>query len=208
MRGEVFSVENGSFGTNCYLLLSGTDAAAVDCGCFDPAYAAFLSSHGVTRLRYILLTHGHFDHILGVAGLKEAFGGEIVVSDGDKRCLEREDFSLNAWARYGVQTPVHWDVVVSDGEYLPFGDGEIEVISTPGHTRGGLCYRFGDALFTGDTLFSLSAGRTDFPGGDVRALLSSLQKLAALPGDPVVYPGHGEQSTLSRERRRNPYMKG
>ena len=206
-EAEVYRVVLGNMETNCYLLLSGTNAAVIDCGLFTDGVKKLLSQSGVTRLDYILLTHGHFDHVLGVHGLKESFGGKIVISDGDKRCLQREDFSLNAFVRYGTQTPVDWDILVSDGDRLPFGEGEIEAISTPGHTRGGVCYRFGDCLFTGDTLFRSSAGRTDFPGGSAAALTASLQKLAALPGDPVVYPGHGPKTTLARERLMNPYMK-
>ena len=204
---NVYSIENGSYATNCYLLQSGGDFAVVDCGVFDPAFDAFLSAHGVETLRYILLTHGHFDHILGVRALREKYGGEIVISDGDKRCLEREDLSLNAWSGYGVQTPVTADVTVSDGDRLPFGGGEIEVLFTPGHTRGGVCYLFGDCLFSGDTLFYRSMGRSDMPGGDTLTLLRSLSKLRALPGNYRVLPGHGPETTLDSERRNNPFMR-
>ena len=204
---NVYSIENGSYATNCYLLQSGADFAVVDCGVFDPAFDAFLREHGVEKLRYILLTHGHFDHILGVHGLREKYGGEIVISDGDKRCLERGDLSLNAWSGYGVQTPVTADVTVSDGDRLPFGDGEIEVLSTPGHTRGGVCYLFEDCLFSGDTLFYRSMGRSDMPGGDTLTLLQSLSRLRALPGNYRILPGHGPASTLDSERRNNPFMR-
>lgn len=207
MSYTLSKLENGSYATNCYLLQSGTDAAVIDCGVFDDAFDVFLSSHGVTSLRYILLTHGHFDHILGVFALREKYGGEIVISDGDRRCLEREDFSLNAFTRYGTQTPVSRDRAAEEGSPLPFGDSEISVLSTPGHTRGGVCYLFEDLLFSGDTLFSRSMGRTDMPGGDTLALLRSLAKLSELPQNYRVLPGHGPETTLFSEKRNNPFLR-
>ena len=137
---------------------------------------------------------------------RDSIGCEIVISDGDKRCLEREDLSLNAWSGYGVQTPVTADVAVSDGDRLPFGGGEIEVLSTPGHTRGGVCYLFEDCLFSGDTLFRDSCGRTDFPGSSTDDMLRSLKRLAQLPGDCEVYPGHGFSTTLDWERSVNYFI--
>ena len=101
------------------------------------------------------------------------------------------------------------DKTVNDGDTLPFGDGEIRVMHTPGHTKGGVCYIFTNdrVIFSGDTLFRLSAGRTDFPGGSPREELMSLSKLAELDGDYKVYPGHGEETTLEYERRNNRYVK-
>ena len=192
---------------NSYLLQSGTDFAVVDCGVFDPAFDAFLKARGVTRLRYILLTHGHYDHILGANALKEKYGGELVISAGDAECLTDERRSLNAYARFGTQTPVEADLRVWDGDALPFGDGNITVLSTPGHTPGGVCYLIEDCLFSGDTLFCRSIGRSDLPGGNTLTLLRSLETLKALPGNYRVFPGHGEETTLDAERRWNPFLR-
>ena len=97
---------------------------------------------------------------------------------------------------------------IKDGDKITLDELTFEVIHTPGHTKGGVCYKCGDALFTGDTLFKLSMGRTDFPGGSMGAIFDSLKKLSELDGDFTVYPGHNETSTLSFERKNNPYLKG
>lgn len=105
------------------------------------------------------------------------------------------------------QAPAQADILVQDGDTVTLGNTVFTVLATPGHTPGGVCYIAGDCIFSGDTLFFCSCGRTDFPGGSSREMMDSLQKLAALPGDYTVYPGHDRFSTLNFERQHNPYMK-
>lgn len=205
---QIYSTVNGSYETNCYLFTDEEtkDAAVVDCGVFDASFDAFLKSHGVEKLRYILLTHGHFDHVLGVFDLHEKYGGQIVIGREDAASLLSEEVSLNRYIGYGRQTFISPDLPVEEGSVLPFGRGEIRVMSAPGHTPGGVCYFYENAMFSGDTLFRLSMGRTDMPGGSTRTLFSSLRRIGEIEGDYVVYPGHGEFSTLGFEKKNNRFL--
>lgn len=204
------SVECRSMGpvsANCYIV---TDDATgkvlvVDPGDFIGDYFCRLSDQA-GEPDYILLTHGHFDHILGLSRLKESYGGKVVIHEQDEDCL-RDPFKSLAGV-FGVrQEPMKADITVRGGDVLPFGESEIRVIHTPGHTKGSVCYRIGNCLFSGDTLFCGSAGRTDFPGGSSAELSASLHRLKMLEGDLTVYPGHEEFTTLERERKTNPFMK-
>lgn len=203
----VSSVVVTTIETNCYIARAGNCAAVVDPGEYSPALESALKKAQIKKLDYILLTHGHFDHIDGAVELKNNFGGQIVISEAEEPFFG--DPSLNLCDDFG-STAVHperADIKVNDGDTLPFDDGEIKVISTPGHTVGSVCYIIGDCLFTGDTLFRRSCGRTDFKTGNPLQMYASLRKLAKLDGDLVVYPGHMEETTLESERRNNPYMK-
>ena len=199
----------GSYATNCYILTDtqSGERAAVDCAVFDGAYRDFLHRLGVASLKYILLTHGHFDHILGVKQLKELCGGEVCIHEADAACLTDEKESLNFYSHYGVQEPVSPDVLLRDGDTLALGESVIGVRSTPGHTRGSVCFTVGESMFCGDTLFRLSMGRTDMPGGSTRALFQSLEALGRIPGNLDLYPGHGELTTLLFEKENNRYLR-
>lgn len=192
---------------NCYIVKDeeSGDAFVVDPGAYNKRFEAALRAAGVEELRYILLTHGHFDHISGVKALKESFGGEIVIHAEDAECLYDKSKSL-ASKFFFPQHDVTADVLVKDGDRLSFGGGEIEVIHTPGHTRGSVCYVTEDIMLSGDTLFRNSIGRTDFPGGSLEEMKESLKRLAALERNYTVYPGHAESTTLEAEKKYNPYM--
>ncbi len=199
----------GELMTNGYVLIEeeSGEAAVVDVGDYGERFRAFLNSSGVTELKYILLTHGHVDHIKGVKRLHDDFGGKIAVHREDAACLYNSEKSLADGFNIGV-SPIEADIILDGGEKLLLGNTEIEVIHTPGHTPGGVCYKAENHLFSGDTLFAQSIGRTDFPGGNFSELLNSLKKLSSLQGDHKVYPGHEEATTLDYERKYNPYMKG
>lgn len=191
----------------CIITAENGDAAVVDPGAFGARLRSALAEEGVKELKYILLTHGHFDHISGTQKLKDNFGGEIAVHRLDAPCLKDPKESRAAF--FGLLSPsFDQDIILEDGDRLPFGGGEIEVLHTPGHTKGSVCFKMGDCLFTGDTLFRLTAGRTDFPGGSLEEMMASMGKLKALKGNFTVYPGHEAITDLDYEKAYNPYMKG
>ena len=202
---NVKSVLLGEIANNCYLI---TDAetnksALVDC---TEASAKMLDFIGNADLEYILLTHGHFDHIGGVKEIKEKFGAKVVISSQDEPMLSSGKLSLAAFCG-GVQNNTSADILVKDGDVIELGKTSIKVMATPGHTKGGVCYIADDCIFTGDTLFFCSCGRTDFPGGSFDEIKQSLNKLARLKGNYKLYPVHDRVSTLDFERENNPYIR-
>ncbi|MBR2868580.1 MAG: MBL fold metallo-hydrolase [Clostridia bacterium] len=196
---------------NCYVLIDEKtgESAIVDPAYFNEKIATVFKDAGVGNLKYILLTHGHFDHILGVHGLKEATGAKVVIHKDDADFLLDPDKSLANGNFPEPQIPVEADITVSDGDELFLGDEPIRVISTPGHTMGSVCYELENdrVLITGDTLFCMTAGRTDLYGGNESMLIESLKRLIALDGDYRVLPGHNRETTLERERARNWYIR-
>ena len=201
------SVKMATFGdmaNNCYLIVDDktNKSALVDCTEYSDKMLELI---GDTELEYILLTHGHFDHILGAKEIKERFGCKIAIGEADAEMLTSARYSLAVFTRH-EQGNVEPDILLHDGDIITLGSTGIKVIATPGHTKGGVCYLTGDSLFVGDTLFKLSYGRTDFPGGSWTELQQSLKKLAALDGDYTVYTGHEEITTLDFERRYNEYL--
>jgi len=189
--------------TNCYLAAdeSSRKAAIIDPGDGDArtlATIGHLLTDGGFTLSAILLTHGHFDHVGGVAELRRRFPGvPVYLHPLD---AERNDGELFPTGNLGALLPL------SDGQKLTIGNMTLEVIHTPGHTEGSVCFRCGNTLFTGDTLFRGSCGRTDFPGGSWDNLMASLRKLSQLEGDYQVLPGHDAATTLEAERQRNPFL--
>lgn len=194
----------GRLDNNCYLITDEKSgkAALIDCTDDSEKMRDFI---GDVDLKYILLTHGHFDHIGGVKGIKEITGAVVVISKEDAPMLGSGKLSLAAFCgEHHISSSA--DIEVTDGDTITLGDSELTVISTPGHTKGGVCYVCDDKLFTGDTLFYCSCGRTDFPGGSGSEIIDSLKRLADLDGNYAVYPGHDKQSSLDFERKNNPYM--
>ena len=194
----------GDLDNNCYLLLDETTnkSALIDCTVADDRMRELI---GDTELQYILLTHGHLDHIGGVRDIKKEYGCKVVISSVDAPMLSSGKASLAAFCG-AEQNDTEPDITVQDGDEIEVGTLKIKVLSTPGHTSGSVCYVVGDALFSGDTLFYCSCGRTDFPTGSSDDMIKSLKKLASLDGNYKVYTGHNQLSDLDFERKNNPYM--
>lgn len=189
----------GHVQTNCYIV---TDEKILECAVIDPGAESNTILHYLEdnklKCRYILITHGHFDHTGAVEEVMRQTGATVCMSHKDvKKSLTELGF------RY---TPPKGTVFFNEGDKFTVGSLVLEVIETPGHSDGGVTFRCEDALFTGDTLFRDSCGRTDLPGCNGADLMKSLKKLYELPGDYDVYPGHEGQTTLERERRYNYYM--
>lgn len=196
----------GVVGTNCYIVYDETTRAAA---VIDPGDNAPSILHAVQQekldVKYVLLTHAHFDHILAAHEVLQATGAQYVVPEADLWLLDRNNMGqFRALARTYVQdTP---DILASEGTEITFGGLTAVYMSTPGHTPGSSVIRIDDCLFTGDCLFRHECGRCDLEGGDFSAMLRSLRRLYELEGDYKVLPGHEGISTLNEERAANPYM--
>ncbi len=207
---KIFTFPVGEMQANCYFLTCDSETSA-DCAIVDPGAQADrlldkLSDKGLT-LRWILLTHVHFDHIMALEEIREKTGAPVAVHELDAPALLDPKHSL-MWQYARISTPCRpADRLLHDGEKIMLGGEEITVWHTPGHTMGSVCYETDGKLLTGDTLFRDSIGRHDFYGGDYGQLMQSLHRLRDMEGDRRIYPGHGPSSSLSREREYNPYLR-
>lgn len=198
---KVITTVVGSLETNCYLLIDEETkrAALIDPGDEAERLLARVQREGV-QLDYILLTHGHRDHTFAVPALKSALPEvQVYISEADAH-------STGIY-HYPMAELVPDLKYYGEGTALPLGSLTVRVLETPGHTLGGVTLLVGEAMFSGDTLFAMSMGRTDLPGGNGAQMLSSLRRLGQLEGEYTVYPGHMEKTTLSREKRMNPYLR-
>jgi len=196
----------GPMGTNCYVVRA--DATAGEAVVVDPSGDATelrltLARLG-TRCAGILVTHGHWDHLLGVADLAEGTGVPVHMAEGERMLLENPGDFTPPGVALRPYTP---DVLLSGGETLDLAGIEFEVLTVPGHSPAHLAYHAEGCLFSGDVLFAGSVGRTDFPGSDWETLVASIGMLVdTLPADTVVYPGHGPITTLGAELAQNPFL--
>lgn len=198
----------GMVGTNCYLLCN---MDIKECVLIDPAdsqdeISRMIDESGCS-LKGILLTHGHFDHIMAADAIRDKYGVKVYASCDEKNTLEQPHINLGE--AYGLKLSVKADVWHKDGEILKLAGFDIEALHTPGHTEGGSCYYIREigVLFSGDTLFCGSVGRTDFPGGSMSEIVRSIkEKVMVLPDDTKVYPGHGEGTSVGYERVNNPFL--
>ena len=193
----------GVYEANCVILWSGEDALVLDPGQDADFLLAFLSGHNL-RLRAILLTHGHFDHVNGIPGLLEKNPSVPVYAHPSDWVMFGHPMNRNPPDYPGVGTPANLhDIRDIVKDFPAFG---FEVLETPGHTPGSVCVKTGSLLLSGDTLFAGSCGRTDFPGGSMADMRRSLAALAKLPPETEVVPGHGPSTTIAREVASNPFM--
>ena len=197
---KVVCVPAGALRANSYLVTAdGASAVLIDCGGEEPLAEA--ERRGL-RVAAVLLTHGHFDHIGSCAAAKRR-GIPVGCAAAEERLIAAQPAFA---AQLGLRVPPFApDFTFSGGDSLAYGGLTFRVLATPGHTPGGVCFACGGALFTGDTLFAGSVGRTDLPGGSAAELRESLRMLFALEGDYTVYPGHDTATTLAYERKYNPF---
>ena len=204
---SVKRISVGELGTNCYIYCDEATGrcAIIDPGDFDDYLRAAIEKYGCDKFDYILLTHCHFDHVGGVSAVKELTGAKTAIFLTDAPGLR--DMFVNLSAPFTGRGEVYPkpDVELADREKIRVGETEFTVMHTPGHTVGSCCFVTDGIIFSGDTLFRMSAGRTDFPGGSTTELRDSLNKLMKLEGDYTVYPGHDEPTTLAFECKFNPY---
>lgn len=198
----------GIISTNCYLAINEETHQAV---VIDPAACPshlmnYLKSEGL-KVEAILLTHGHFDHIMGIDGFLKEYDVPVYVHEKDKELMG--DPKLNQSSTYTAGYTFAGAEYIQDGQVLTFAGYDFEVLHTPGHTPGCCCYyvRSEGVLFSGDTLFANSVGRTDFPGSSASDLIRSVkEKLLPLPDDTHVYPGHMGETMIGYEKENNPFL--
>ncbi|MFP3155271.1 MBL fold metallo-hydrolase [Lachnospiraceae bacterium ZAX-1] len=198
----------GEVGTNCYFVINQDTKEML---IVDPGGSAEKLAGMIKKEHYqpiaILLTHGHFDHAMDANRLSEEYHIKIYAHEDERQTLEQPQ--LNLTGMIGQQKQYHADVFVKDGEILHLAEMDIKVLHTPGHTVGGCCFYLEEekVLLSGDTLFSQSVGRTDFPKGSHATLIRSIKdKLMVLPDDTMVYPGHEDSTSIGRERKYNPFI--
>ncbi len=200
-------VMTGSMLANCYIIADEEtkEAAIIDPGAEGEEILKVVRSNDL-KVKYIINTHGHMDHIGANAKVKETTGAKILIHEDDRNLLSSPVKNLAIfWGRVTKSPPA--DRLLKDGETISLGHLEIEVIHTPGHTRGSICLLVDNRLFTGDTLMRNTIGRTDLPGASSTMLVQSIkERLLPLEDGIEVYPGHEEETTIGREKRNNPFL--
>lgn len=199
---EIRKVVAGIYGANCYIVMDKKtkEAVVIDPGGdVDDIIKAIAAIEA--KVKYILLTHGHVDHTSGVEELKDITKATVCINKND------DDLITNGEHLFGPLIEGGADKLLKQDDVIRVSDIDVICIDTPGHTPGGMCFLIENYVFTGDTLFCGSIGRTDFSGGDFKTIITSIKsKLLSLPEDTIVYPGHGSCSTINSEKLNNPFL--
>ena len=199
---EIRKVVAGIYGANCYIVMDKKtkEAVVIDPGGdVDDIIKAIAAIEA--KVKYILLTHGHVDHTSGVEELKDITKATVCINKND------DDLISNGEHLFGPLIEGGADKLLKQDDVIRVSDIDVICIDTPGHTPGGMCFLIENYVFTGDTLFCGSIGRTDFSGGDFKTIITSIKsKLLSLPEDTIVYPGHGSCSTINSEKLNNPFL--
>lgn len=195
------AIPAGIYDANCYILV---EENTKECGIIDPGGDSQRLISQIDKLnakpKFILLTHGHMDHVGGVIDLVKKYSIPFYISKADEEYMEKDDFVFGTLPKASGY--------LKENDILKLGDEIIKVLETPGHTKGGLCFLLNnDKVFTGDTLFNGSIGRTDFIGGSMSEIINSIKEKLLPLGDKVdVYPGHGDMTTIEHEKKYNPFL--
>ena len=206
---RITNLPSGALQANTYLAVDEktNEGFIVDPGGYNKVLTKEVRDNDV-KIKYIILTHGHSDHICGVNEHKAEFPDAKIVAYKDEEAM-LENPNLNQSPGFGVPYSTKADILVSDGDELKVGDVTLKFVHTPGHTEGGMCIyvKEAKALFSGDTLFRQSIGRTDFPGGSYKEIMDSIRKkLFLLPDDTNVFPGHMGTTSIGFEKENNPFV--
>lgn len=206
MDKKIIRLTVGPLQENCYIVYNKEN----ECVIIDPGYESLRIIDTIEKEElkplYILLTHGHIDHIGAVKDLKDKYGISVYIHNKDKDMLEKPN--KNSASLYGMSVNgAKADYFVKEGNDIKFSDDSFKVIETPGHTGGGVCYKLDNILFSGDTLFLGSIGRYDFSESSGLDLMNSLKKLTLLDKNTIVLPGHGPETSIEYELNYNPYLK-
>ncbi len=205
---KIKRIPAGIYAANCYIIYSEDrkEGIVIDPGGDVDEILASIEEDEL-KIKYIILTHGHADHIGGIVSLKKALSVPVMIHEDDREMLIDGNKNLSTMMAMGT-IEVEPDMLLKDGDIIEFGEDKGEIIHTPGHTRGGICIKVGDNIITGDTLFAGSIGRTDLLGGDYETIIKSIKdKLMIYPDEVKVFPGHGTPSTIGKERVSNPFLR-
>ncbi|MBT3386771.1 MAG: MBL fold metallo-hydrolase [Desulfobacula sp.] len=201
-------LEVGPIMANCFILgcESTKEAVVIDPG--DDADRILMElAKSELNVKYLINTHGHFDHVGANKRMKEVTGAKLAIHPDDEPMLNELSHSASMFGLSADNSPPA-DILLKDGDEITFGEITLKVIHTPGHSKGGICLYTQGHLFAGDTLFAGSIGRTDLPGGDYDTLISSIkQKLLSFDDKTIVYTGHGPETNIGNEKRNNPFLR-
>lgn len=194
-------LSQGMFGSNCFIIWQNNEGIIIDPG-NDAGAIMKVVEENALKIKYIVLTHGHIDHICSLEEVREKTGAAVLIHEKDAGKLEDSlaNGSLLIFGEQNKFTPA--DRLLKDGDIIEAGDIKFEVIHTPGHTSGSICIKYGKDIFTGDTLFRMGRGRTDLVDGNEETIIDSIKKrLMTLDSDTVVHPGHNDDTTIGAEKR-------
>ncbi len=200
-------IEVGALAANCYILSCDKtkETVIIDPGGDYPLIKKELE-RGDFQIKYILATHCHFDHIGAVGEVKREYSADFLIHKLDEGILKRAASSAKKWG-ISISLPPSPDGYLIDGQILRFGQVKLKIMHSPGHSPGSVCFYDAKKIFTGDTLFLGSVGRWDFPGGSLKDLAKSVKKILSLNENLKVYPGHGPETTIEKEKRNNYFIK-
>jgi hydroxyacylglutathione hydrolase len=200
---EIETIVVGPLQVNCYVVYDdkSLDALVIDAGDEPDKILKFIKSNNL-KVSRIICTHAHFDHTGGIAGVREKTGAKVMLHIDDLEIYSRVESQGALWGFHVVQPP-HPDLFLGDGEEVVIGEAKLKVMHTPGHSPGGICLVADGIVFTGDTVFAGSIGRTDFYGGSIEALKVSFKKVLSLPPETKLLPGHGNWTTVEDEWQQN-----
>ena len=203
---RIHTLQLGVLGANCYILENEGKCLAIDIGGSFTRFSDFLGEHSL-KPDAILLTHGHFDHIAGVQAAVAKYNCPVYIHEDDADMLTDSEKNLAASCGIRINLVTEAEVhLLHEGDKVKLAGLELQIMHTPGHSPGSICILCENNLFTGDTLFCESVGRTDFAGSSTIKMRESLQRLATVEGNPAVYPGHGEATSLEMEKQFNAYF--